>query len=267
MTSSPDTPASSPVAPDSLSGAPIPGLPGHLFVAHVLDKLSDPTDLARVSAVSRGMRDAVAATGRTVMMPSEDEAVKKGYLSTVKHMHSRDRLSDTRLLCAAAAAAQGFASGEFSVGLADVRRRGGARPPRDAEVGAREQMPVGREHVLVRGGGRPPGDADGARERLPAGRRARLAAHRRPGAEVGIRDKCPWDDDDVRVRGGAASRVLKLARANDCPWDVGTCNRRHHGASCGRGGRRSSSPSTPRTTCFSGRARTAARGTSRRSRR
>ena len=50
------------------------------------------------------MRDAVAATGRTVMMPSEDEAVKKGYLSTVKHMHSRDRLSDTRLLCAAAAA-------------------------------------------------------------------------------------------------------------------------------------------------------------------
>ena len=98
MTSSPDTPASSPVAPDSFSGAPIPGLPGHLVVAHVLDKLSDPTDLARVSAVSRGMRDAVAATGRTVMMPSEDEAVKKGYLSTVKHMHSRDRLSDTRLI-------------------------------------------------------------------------------------------------------------------------------------------------------------------------
>ena len=104
MTSSPDTPASSPVAPDSFSGAPIPGLPGHLVVAHVLDKLSDPTDLARVSAVSRGMRDAVAATGRTMMMPSEDEAVTKGYLSTVKHMHSRDRLSDTRLLCAAAAA-------------------------------------------------------------------------------------------------------------------------------------------------------------------
>ena len=92
-----------PVAPDSFSGAPIPGLSGHLVVAHVLDKLSDPTDLARVSAVSRGMRDAVAATGRTVMMPSEDEAGKKGYLSTVKHMHSRDRLSDTRLLCAAAA--------------------------------------------------------------------------------------------------------------------------------------------------------------------
>ena len=104
MTSSPDTPASSPVAPDSFSGAPIPGLPGHLVVAHVLDKIPDPTDLARVSAVSRGMRDAVAATGRTVMMPSEYEAVNKGYLSTVKDMHSRGRLSDTRLLCATAAA-------------------------------------------------------------------------------------------------------------------------------------------------------------------
>ena len=46
----------------------------------------------------------MAATGRTVMMPSEDEAVEKGYLSTVKDMHSRGRLSDTRLLCAAAAA-------------------------------------------------------------------------------------------------------------------------------------------------------------------
>ena len=46
----------------------------------------------------------MAATGRTVMMPSEYEAVNKGYLSTVKDMHSRGRLSDTRLLCAAAAA-------------------------------------------------------------------------------------------------------------------------------------------------------------------
>ena len=46
----------------------------------------------------------MAATGRTVMMPSEYEAVKKGYLSTVKDMHSRGRLSDTRLLCATAAA-------------------------------------------------------------------------------------------------------------------------------------------------------------------
>ena len=41
------------------------------------------------------MRDAVAAAGRTVMMPSEYEAVNKGYLSTVKDA-PRGRLSDTR---------------------------------------------------------------------------------------------------------------------------------------------------------------------------
>ena len=104
MTSSTDTPESSSVAPNPYSDELIPGLPNDLVVAHVLNKFPGPSDLAPLSAVSRGMRAAVAATGRTVMMPSEDEAVEKGYLSTVKDMHSRGRLSDTRLLCAAAAA-------------------------------------------------------------------------------------------------------------------------------------------------------------------
>ena len=105
MISSPDTPASSPVAPDSFSGEPIPGLPGHLVVAHVLgeEKMPDPTHLARISAVSRGMRDAVAATKRKVQEPYEEEAVAKGFLSTVKHMYARGRLSREELLCAAAA--------------------------------------------------------------------------------------------------------------------------------------------------------------------
>ena len=105
MISSPDTPASSPVAPDSFSGEPIPGLPGHLVVAHVLgeEKMPDPTHLARISAVSRGMRDAVAATKRKVQEPYEEEAVAKGFLSTVKHMYARGRLSRVTFLCAAAA--------------------------------------------------------------------------------------------------------------------------------------------------------------------
>ena len=49
----------------------IPGLPNHLVVAHVVgsDKLNDPTDLARLTAVSRGMRAAVAATKRTIKEP------------------------------------------------------------------------------------------------------------------------------------------------------------------------------------------------------
>ena len=46
MTSNPDTPTSSHVAPDSFSGELMPGLPGHLVVAHVLEeeKMPDPTD-------------------------------------------------------------------------------------------------------------------------------------------------------------------------------------------------------------------------------
>ena len=92
----------------------IPGLPDHLVVAHILgsDTLHDPTDLVRLTAVSRGMRAAVAATKRavestktnlTVKEPTEQQAVQKGYLSTLKHMHSVGRLSHKEHLCAAAA--------------------------------------------------------------------------------------------------------------------------------------------------------------------
>ena len=49
------------------------------------------------------MRDAVAATKRKVKEPQEYEAVEKGYLNTLKHMHKRGSLSDKELLCAAAA--------------------------------------------------------------------------------------------------------------------------------------------------------------------
>jgi hypothetical protein len=90
----------------------IPGLPDDLVVAHVLGSanLSDPTDVARLTAVSRGMRAAVAATKRavlatklTVKKPEEGEAVKKGYLSTLKHTHSRGRLSRKKYPCEDAA--------------------------------------------------------------------------------------------------------------------------------------------------------------------
>jgi|TARA_B110000977_G_scaffold72915_1_gene98715 hypothetical protein len=42
-----------------------PSLPDHLVVSHILRSayFDDPADLARLPAVSRAMRDAVAATG------------------------------------------------------------------------------------------------------------------------------------------------------------------------------------------------------------
>ena len=82
-----------------------------------------------------------------------------------------------------------------------VRVRGAGRPPRGAEVGARERLPVGRVDVRGRGEGRPPRGAEvGARERLPVGR------------------------GDVRgAAKGGHLEVLKWARANGCPWDEWTC--------------------------------------------
>jgi hypothetical protein len=67
------------------------------------DFLRDPTDLAVLRAVSKGMRAAVDATGRKVEQFGEEDAVERGYLSTLKCLRRRGRLSDERLLCAAAA--------------------------------------------------------------------------------------------------------------------------------------------------------------------
>ena len=47
------------------AGEAIPGLLNDIFVTHILkyEHFDDPADLARLPAVSRVMRDAVAATG------------------------------------------------------------------------------------------------------------------------------------------------------------------------------------------------------------
>jgi hypothetical protein len=47
------------------AGEAIPGLPDHLVVTHILRSghFDNPADLARLPAVSRTMRDAVAETG------------------------------------------------------------------------------------------------------------------------------------------------------------------------------------------------------------
>jgi hypothetical protein len=83
----------------------IPGLPDHLVVAHVLrsEYFDDPADLARLPAVSRAMRDTVAATGLRFKELGEDEAVELGCLSAVQRMQRQGRLSSRELLCHAAA--------------------------------------------------------------------------------------------------------------------------------------------------------------------
>ena len=85
------------------AGVAIPGLPFDVAVSIVEKHLPDPADLAVLRAVSRGMRDAVDATGRKVMLFDGYGAAVRGYLTTLKRLRRRGRLSDERCLCAAAA--------------------------------------------------------------------------------------------------------------------------------------------------------------------
>ena len=69
------------------------------------DFLPEPADLARLRAVSAGVREAVDATGREIKEISDKEAVSLGYVSLLKDRHSRGVLRESEgwRLCAAAA--------------------------------------------------------------------------------------------------------------------------------------------------------------------
>ena len=94
------TPASLAVA----QGA-IPRLPDHVVVTHVLssEHFDDPADLARLPAVSRAMRDAVAATGLAFEELDGLDATIIGCLSAVQRLQRQGRLLRQEYLCQAAA--------------------------------------------------------------------------------------------------------------------------------------------------------------------
>ena len=85
-----NTPASLADAQDA-----IPGLLDDIVVTHVLrsEHFDDLADLARLPAVSRAMRDAVAATGLEFKEIDEDEAANIGCLSAVQRLQRGGRLS------------------------------------------------------------------------------------------------------------------------------------------------------------------------------
>ena len=194
----------------------IPGLPDHLVVAHILrsEYFDDPADLARLPAVSRAMRDAVAATGLRFEELGEVEAVTLGCLRAVQHLRRGGCLSREEYLRRAAA-------------RADSSRVEGV---------ARERHTVGRVHVLAAAlGGHLdvllwalangcPWDASTCTFAAKDGHLKVLQWARVNG--------CPWDGGTCA---GAAQRghleVLQWARANGCPWgglqqswEIGTCS-------------------------------------------
>ena len=70
---------------DTYAGEAIPGLLNDIVVTHVLrsEYFNDPADLARLPAVSRAMRDAVADTGLQFEELSEYRAACLGCLRAV----------------------------------------------------------------------------------------------------------------------------------------------------------------------------------------
>ena len=65
---------------DAQVGVAFPGLPFDVAVSLVEKHLPDPADLAVLRAVSKGMRDAVDATGRKVEEFDENDAFERGYV-------------------------------------------------------------------------------------------------------------------------------------------------------------------------------------------
>ena len=90
---------------DANAGEVIPGLLNDIVVTHVLrsEYFDDPADLARLPAVSRAMRDAVAGTGLRFKELDEDDAVELGCLSALQRRQRGGHLSRRESLCAAAA--------------------------------------------------------------------------------------------------------------------------------------------------------------------
>ena len=90
---------------DAAAGEEFAGLPDHLVVEHVLrsEHFDDPADLARLPAVSRAMRDAVAETGLRFEELDEKRALELGCLSALQRLQRGGRLSRQEYLCQAAA--------------------------------------------------------------------------------------------------------------------------------------------------------------------
>jgi hypothetical protein len=200
------TPASLADAQDA-----IPGLLDDIVVTHVLrsEYFDDPADLARLPAVSRAMRDAVAATGLQFEEISEHEAVKLGCLSAVKRLQRRGLLSRRELLCLAAAR-----SGQLEE--LKVLRADGC--PWDSLTC---YTAASGGHLVVLQWARAnkaPWDVGTCMAAAMGGHLEVLQWLRENG--------CPWNSSTCSgaARGGHLE-MLQWARANGCPWTASTRER------------------------------------------
>ena len=189
--------------------AAIPDLPDHLVVTHVLrsENFDDPADLARLRVVSRGMRDAVAATGLAFEELDEDEAVELGCVSALQRMQRGGRLSRRELLCAAAARSGQLE--ELKVLRADGCPWDWQTCRAAANGGHLEMIQWARANGC-------PWDWQTCRAAANGGHLEMIQWARANG--------CPWDEDMCEgAAEGGHLEVLQWAHANGCPWSEDTC--------------------------------------------
>ena len=186
----------------------ISSLPLDVFSTHILSSefLQEIADLGRLRAVSKGMRDAVDATGREIEKLSDREAADLGHVSLLKDRHMRGVLKDECLTCAAAAR-----NGD----LEELKALRAEKFPWDWEKCALAAL-YGHLEVLK-----------WARENdCPWSEESCAAAGYGGHLEVlkwSRANGCPWADKTCWCAAeGGHLEVLKWARANGCPREEWT---------------------------------------------
>jgi len=217
------------------AGVAFPGLPFDVAVSLVEKHLPDPADLAVLRAVSKGMRAAVDATGREVEQFGEDDAVERGYVSTLKCLLRRGRLSDERLLCAAAARIGDLA--ELKALRCAEKFPWDEKTCRCAAYGGHlDILKWARENDCPWNEGTCWGAAEHGHLEVLKWARANdcswgewTCAHAAMGGHLEVlkwvrANDCPWDENTCfRAADGGHLEVLKWAHENGAPWDEWTC--------------------------------------------
>ena len=216
---------------DAQAGVAIPGLPFDVTVSLVEKHLPDPADVAVLRAVSKGMRDAVDATGRKVEEFEEDDAAERGYVSTLKCLRRRGRLSEERFLCAAAArvgdleALKALRAENFPWDAWTCRYA--------AKGGHLETLKWARENDCLWDRKTCANAAKGGHLEVLKWARdngCRWNKETCAGAAMGghlemfkwaRENGCPWDEDTCwAAASGGHLETLKWARENGCPWNI-----------------------------------------------
>ena len=183
------TPASLADAQDA-----IPGLLDDIVVTHVLrsEHFGDPADLARLPAVSRTMRDAVAATGLRFKELGEKRAAELGYFSALRQVAAR-------------------------VGNLEKLKLLRANDCQLDELTCTDAAQGGHLEVLqwARANGCP-WNENTCSYAAKGGHLEMLQWARANG--------CPWNENRcVDAAKGGHLEMLQWARANGCPWIEQTC--------------------------------------------